>query len=273
MKLVQGALFSLLLALTACVGARNQTGFMTSQEGLSPLSGQYGKDMPPFWIPEASQATVIVYSHGTSSSWRQENCSPWYVKPPLTVRFLQEKLPNTHLFFLCSDVTDKPHSDARYIFSRSIEIQRTLDRLIAAGVMPENIFLAGQSAGAWASLQTMSQVGKKFNAAFLFAPACCTTRKDSKGYRKRNRPHQEETMLKAERIEALIFAYEDDEFNRPQDLTFLTNAYPETVQMVGYSCGKGHSTYRWDCQRKETEEKILRYIQARKQDFFEKAAR
>ena len=184
--------------------------------------------------------------------------------------FLQRQR-DTHVYFLCSDVTDTGHSDARYIFTRTKEILDIVDEFLALGVQAKNIFLMGQSAGGWSSLMAMQQANKKFNAAIVFAPACCNKRelKDKKRgkYRKRNRPHQEREMLKAKRIEALVFAYEDDVFNRPQDLTFLTDAYPESVEMIGYHCGEGHFTYQKDCQFTENKARIAGYITDRKEDF------
>ena len=59
-------------------------------------------------------------------------------------------------------------------------------------------------------------------------------------------------MLAAERIDALLFAYDDDIYNRPADLEFLTAAYPDSVELVGYDCEGGHNTHIDDCQTAET---------------------
>ena len=42
-------------------------------------------------------------------------------------------------------------------------------------------------------------------------------------------------MLNTDRIEALIFSYKDDPYNRPRDLLFLSNKYPTTIELIGYS--------------------------------------
>ena len=266
-----GGLIVFLLA--SCMSPRNQSGFITDLEGFSPVSDQYELPRPEIQLPNPAEATIIIFSHGTENSWKPEKCRTWYVRPPKIAMFLQGK-PNTYVYFLCSDVTDTGHSDARYIFARSKEILQTVDQFLAIGVQPKNIFLMGQSAGGWSSLMAMQQVGEKFNAAIIFAPACCNKREakeeKKRKYRKLNRRHQEREMLKAERIEALIFAYEDDEFNRPQDLTFLTEAYPTSVEMIGYHCGEGHFTYQKDCQFAANKARITEYISDRKQDFIAK---
>ena len=41
-------------------------------------------------------------------------------------------------------------------------------------------------------------------------------------------------MIEAIKIKALIFAYEDDEFNQPQGLKFLTEKYLNSEELFGY---------------------------------------
>ena len=48
-------------------------------------------------------------------------------------------------------------------------------------------------------------------------------------------------MTEVKAVKALIFAYEDDAFNRPKELNFLKEKYPDSVELVGYKCGKGHA--------------------------------
>ena len=104
------------------------------------------------------------------------------------------------------------------------EINEVLDELLLIGVKATNIFLSGHSAGGWSSLMSMNMVGKKFNAGILFAPACCGPRSEILVYpswRKRIRPAYIKNMTNVERIEALIFSYKDDPYNRPRDLLFI----------------------------------------------------
>ena len=79
-------------------------------------------------------------------------------------------------------------------------------------------------------------------------------------------------MISNNEIEALIFAYENDPFNRPQELQFLIETFPNTVQLIGYKCdvslGKtGHTTHIDDCQHSKTSELIRNYIEKRKATF------
>ena len=69
-------------------------------------------------------------------------------------------------------------------------------------------------------------------------------------------------VLEGERLDFLIFAYSDDPFNRPEDLNVFVksnNVYPK---IIGYSCKKGHFTYRQDCKSEKTYKEILNFFQA-----------
>lgn len=76
-------------------------------------------------------------------------------------------------------------------------------------------------------------------------------------------------MLFTKRIEALVFAYEDDGFNRPQDLKFLTDAYPKSLQMIGYHCGEGHFAYQKDASSRKTKPALRIILPIEKKTFSE----
>ena len=121
----------------------------------------------------------------------------------------------------------------------------------------------------------MSQISGKFNAAVVFAPAFAGKRSEIHQYpiwRKEIRPRQVKQMISYNEIEALIFAYKNDLFNRPQELQFLIEAFPNTIQLIGYKCnvspGKtGHTTHINDCWRSKTSELVRNYIEDRKASF------
>ena len=71
-------------------------------------------------------------------------------------------------------------------------------------------------------------------------------------------------MIKANTIKALVFAYEDDEFNRSQELKFLTEKYPNSVKLVSYKCGNGHYTLHNDCKLSKTKKQIGEHMKKQK---------
>ena len=249
--------------------ANNYSGFITPNDDVLPISQSYDKEMPALSIKNPKDATIIVYMHGTTRSQRPENCGFGYNDVPESFRRLEDELSQTYIYYLCSKATDGGVRGS-YISKRVVEVNNLLDELILLGVKQQNIFLAGQSAGGWTALMAMKEVGNKFNAALVTAPACCGKRSESTRYpewRKYVRPRQIGEMLAAEVIRALVFAYPDDAYNRPQELKFLTDKYPDSVQIVIYGCGEGHSTHRKDCRLEETVQTMKSYILAKKEDF------
>ena len=110
----------------------------------------------------------------------------------------------------------------------------------------------------------MDEVEKKFNSAIVFAPAFAGPRSETNKYphwRKVERPRQVKKMTEVKAVKALIFAYEDDTFNRPEELNFLKEKYPDTVELIGYKCGKGHGTAHNDCKLSKTKKIIENYFQ------------
>ena len=197
-----------------------------------------------------------------------EDCDRWYNRVPDSVRALSSD-PGTVIYFLCSGATDRRVLGS-YIYKREREIERTVDSFLKLGVPARNIFLAGHSAGGWSSLMLMDKVAIKFNAVIAFAPACCGRRSESTIYpiwRGQIRPTQVREMVDVQDFQALVFAYENDPFNRPEDLRFLTDAFPDSVVLSRSSCAAGHFTHVRDCKRRRTTKLIRQYIEERKATF------
>ena len=107
-------------------------------------------------------------------------------------------------------------------------------------LQPKNLFLAGHSNGAWTALMMMKDVNTRFNGVIAFAPAFAGKRSEisfAPWWRNTTRPRQIKEMLTAPRMDALVFAYENDAFNRPQELQFLPNQLSITVyEWKNYRC-------------------------------------
>jgi hypothetical protein len=260
-------LWSVFFCFNAQAGNKNFSGFMlfnlSNINNLTPISQKYKGKMPDINLDNGGDLTIIIYSHGTTRPQREENCTKKYNQIPNSLRVLT-KTNNTYFYYLCSKATDDGEIGS-YIYKRKKEINKILDQLISVGVKPKNIFLTGYSAGGWTSLMMMDQVEKKFNSAIVFAPAFAGPRFETNKYpmwRKVVRPRQVKEMIEAKKIKALIFAYEDDAFNRPKELNFLKEKYPDTVELVGYKCGNGHSTINNDCRLSKTKKIIKNYFES-----------
>jgi len=269
MKFVLILIWSLILCYNAQAGNKNFSGFklfgLSNTNNLTPISEKYKGKTPEINLNNGKDLTIIIFSHGTTRPQKKEKCTKSYNKIPKSLRILTT-LDNTYFYYLCSKAIDGGKIGS-YIYKRKKEINKVLDQLISVGVKPENIFLTGNSAGGWTSLMMMDEVEKKFNSAIVFAPAFAGPRSEINIYpkwRKEERPRQVKKMTEAKVIKALIFAYVDDGFNRPEDLMFLKEKYPDSVEIVSYSCGNGHNTGYNDCRISLTKEKIKSYLKSQR---------
>ena len=266
MRLIFMCVWCILFCLNVQAGNNNFTGFMfvdsQNKNNLIPISQKYKSETPKINLENGNDLTIIIYSHGTDRPHKRENCTKSYNQIPQSLKILK-KADDTYFYYLCSKATDGSEAGS-FIYKRIKEIDNVLDQLISKGVRPENIFLAGYSAGGWASLMMMDRVENKFNSAIVFAPTFSGSRSEINQYpvwRKEARPRQIKQMTKAKIVKALIFAYEDDAFNRPQELIFLKKKYPSSVKLVGYTCNQGHGTMHNDCKITKTKKIIKNYIE------------
>lgn len=241
------------------------SGFVTKSDETAPFANSYRGDTPAPTIVNAKTSRLVIWLHGQHNPRKQERCSKQFNLPPKSILALDE-MTNTHVYYHCTKVVDpkeegenKPNDgihytwgfkNGAYILSRVAEVERLLDTFIAMGVKPENITLSGHSAGGWTSLLAAATYPEKFDNVIAFAPAFAGPRNEESLYpwwRKIIRPEQIEMIKAPNDVDKLIFAYEDDAFNRPQELAFLTKAFPDTSQLVSQKCGGGHLSHKNDC--------------------------
>ena len=217
----------------------------------------------------SSQQRVIIYNHGIQRPQQTEPCYLPYNKPPKSLIALIDK--QTMVYRLCSTATEAPAISAagKQVYLRKIEINYAIDAFLARGIQPQHLFLAGHSNGAWTSLMMMRDVNKRFNGVIGYAPAFAGKRNEvsfAPWWRNSVRPTQIKDMLGASKMDALVFAYENDPYNRPQDLLFLSTNYPlidyRGVDLVSYNCGlrNAHQTFRNDCRLTETAKRIRQFV-------------
>jgi pimeloyl-ACP methyl ester carboxylesterase len=182
--------------------------------------------------------------------------------PPKSLIVAAEKL-DFSIYYLCSNATDG-FERGSFIYKRVSELEETISHFNKAGIPSKNIFLSGFSAGGWTALMAASILPDHFNRGVLFAPAFSGPRYESTIFpvwRKVIRPKQINEISKAKILNFLVFAYEDDPFNRPRDLGFLLNRKTSYPKIIGYNCNKGHFTYTKDCKINETSSRILTFFQ------------
>lgn len=219
-------------------------------------------------VPSPAQATVIIYSHGTSNPRAREDCTRSYNRVPDTLaKFDGGPL---HVFRHCSHAVERSgRSNAgNQVYARVRELTGLIDGFVAAGVPANRIVLAGHSNGGWSSLMLDSGTPSRIAGVIAFAPAFAGKRSEVSRFpwwRREVRPRQVREMTSGGPINALIFGYKRDPFNRPKELRFLPEAFPNTVQLVAYGCPSfyAHNVHLNDCQADQTEAAIRAFLDRR----------
>lgn len=257
------ALLLAILPIAACV------------QNNSNLESRFADPVPRIvgdsWTPEQLKianprtATVVVYSHGTRRPQQYDNCeAPGYTLPPVLARL---DGGDVQVMRHCSAAIEPRvrETAGKQVFLRAEELLRLVKGLTARGVSPQRIYLAGNSNGGWSSLMAYARDPEAFAGVVAFAPAFAGPRSEESLYpwwRQVARPKQVKLLEDAAELNALVFAYEGDRFNRPQELAFLPEAHPDTVRLIAYGCGNArpHGTYRRDCREDQTLALIRDYI-------------
>ncbi len=209
------------------------------------------------------KSKIIIWMHGTKRPAVASNHNCTDDMPPESLTLAAEKL-NFSVYYLCSRAVDGKEKGS-FIYKRVGELEKKIAQLNQAGIKGENIFVSGFSAGGWTALMAARMLPTSFKGGVLFAPAFAGPRYETRIFpiwRKVIRPKQVDEILRAKELNFLIFAYDDDPFNRPKDLfVFLKqgNLFPK---IRGYTCNRGHFTYQNDCKGQQTHEEILRFFQA-----------
>jgi pimeloyl-ACP methyl ester carboxylesterase len=209
---------------------------------------------------DPARAVVLIFNHGTNRPQYRHVCNEAQDVPGVV-----RDIAAAHrwiLYYLCSTVTDGDRP-ASYTYKRADEILAAVARYRAFGVPARRIFLLGQSAGAWSSLMAARKEPAAFNAIVAFAPAFAGTRAEATRFprwRGEYRPLQVAYLRQAKHIEALIFAYSDDPFNRPSDLAPLESI--PGIDLIAFdACAHGHGTAYSQCFRTGARVEIEDYIE------------
>jgi hypothetical protein len=241
------------------------SGFTDDLPGSEPKRNKPYATIPAMTLPDPAHATVVIYSHGTSDSDVLESCSAPGNSIPPSLRALTSQ--GVYIWYVCSQVALKTTKEnaGEFIYLRMEEVSGAIVAFTRLGVPLDHIFLAGHSAGGWTSLMLAQEWGGRIGGIIAYAPAFARKRADITRFpfwRKEVMPRQEKAMVSAKSIRALVFAYDRDEFDRPQELKFLTDAYPDAVQLVHYSCDAEHDhmSFIKDCELDRSTEAVREFV-------------
>ncbi|MCW5771834.1 MAG: hypothetical protein KIT16_09385 [Rhodospirillaceae bacterium] len=213
-------------------------------------------------LADPARAVVLIFNHGTNRPQYRHVCNRANDVPPVVENIAAAN--KWVVFYLCSTAIDGGEAGS-YTYKRADEILATVARFRAQGVPAKHIFLLGQSAGGWSSLMAARKDPSGFNAIVAFAPAFAGPRAEATRFPMwlgKLQPQQIAYLRQAKRIDALIFSYSDDSFNRPVDLKPLESI--RGVEIVAFdACAHGHGTAYTECFRTGARVEIEDYIKRR----------
>ncbi len=239
----------------------------------------------PLHIENPGFKIVIIYNHGSTYEFRRDPCRPCNVQdiwgtPPVARNLSGEVIDGKTIlvYSLCTSIESGDYNGLSRtgelkVVKRSKEIRDKVNEFIDIGIPKHQIFLMGHSAGAWASLLMLRNNPRHVNSVIAFAPAFAGK------YKKRNSGwewvyhQQKEVLASVQTLPALVYAFENDPYNRIDDLVFL-DTIPGVVfkpyitsRHPGNTCNNlifsGHRTDFGICFSKSQKNVIMDYIESR----------
>lgn len=217
MWLVRAAVILVFVLLSACAGVSQY------------LVGHVDEDPNRQSLDDPQNTILLIYNHGSQPEFSLDHCYPNSWTTPAVIKRLNGRQISgrtVRVYGLCSNgflgnYNHRARQGEAKVVKRSRKIAAEIERFQAMGVPKEQIFLAGHSAGAWASLLLMSEGEAGANAVIGFSPAFAG-RSDGRslGWQRLRQQHIE-SLTDAGSIPALIYAVEEDEFEPADALVFL----------------------------------------------------
>jgi pimeloyl-ACP methyl ester carboxylesterase len=206
------------------------------------LPSHYGQDaLPP--LSDPARTLVLIFNHGSVQEFVSDSCEMNKYNAPYGVPAVVHDLYGQEIGGLkvlvdgyCTP-TRRGYYDMNTrsgdpkVMLRSIDIEARAKSFIAAGVPVRQIFLVGHSAGGWAALMAKQRNPQIANSVIAFAPAFAGQRGNRKpGWQWLHEQYVAQ-MQTAPRLDALVFAIQNDAFETPETLQFL-DSIPGVTRVV-----------------------------------------
>ncbi len=230
-------------------------------------------------FPNPERHILLIFNHGSEQELRRDHCFPNSWTTPDVVKELGGRTVNGLKVVVYAYCTPAKLGAYNHVFrigepkvvKRAENVEQLVRRFQREGVPAHQIFLVGHSAGGWASLLVARRANVEFNAVIAFAPAFAGKKHSRPLGWQALREKQVDYLLEARRLPALVFAFDEDVFNAPEDLAFLDNV--PGVQLISLnnaeisgipcSCSNAHRTAFKACFSKTQQDVIVDFIKAR----------
>ena len=252
-------------------------------------------------ITDKKNTVLIIYNHGSMNDQTVDKCTkPWDKVPPVILSLHDQKIKNFQIkiYKLCSGVRGwskseqdrmwKGHEGGKKSFLKLTNkeglpliqkqkqflkqkiIKEKINNFIDQGF--ENIVLAGQSAGSWASITLKSKFPEKIDGVIAFNPAFSGKRNSRIKW-----PYWEAirsygiSIMNLENLKnTMVYSHSKDSYETPTTLSFLSDLSTVTfVDISGLDCkgtlmlGKGHGIALTECfaEHEAKDKNIIKFIE------------
>ena len=197
--------------------------------------GEYLPPAPPVSrlnaqsVDDPENTIVVIYNHDSTPEAEKDLCQPRGSTTPEVIKALAGKKARDKtiaVFAFCTptetgDFDDEYSEGEPKVVKRTKDIEFLMRDYLEAGLPSENLFLAGQGAGAWASLLIARRGHVPFGGLIAFAPSFGVPKADrNKGWRRVRRDH-EKFIIRSAPTNALVFGFSGDRFNPLAELRFV----------------------------------------------------
>lgn len=248
---------------------------------LSPAPALSGDG--PLKLADPTTTAVLIYNHGSRSESQTDLCNPLAedgnTTPSIVRALAGDTLAGRQLavFVFCTGTKigsfrSNGGGGTPKLAGRREDIAQLVDAFRDAGQPPELLFLMGHSAGGFASLLVESASPEAQNAVIAFAPAFAGRRSDRSPAWQELRQTYVRELKRGGPADALVYAFQGDPYNRPEDLAFLAGI-PGVTLIQHFNLGRGdgvgcgfadpHRTVFLDCFVRAQEETLRRYLAGR----------
>lgn len=232
-------------------------------------------------VSSLRDSVVIIYNHGSLSEDKTDPCFPGSSfmpggLPQLVKSFAHKQIARhpVTVYVLCSKIPGRlklRHTqDNLKIRLRVEEITVEVKRLRKAGIPGRNIFLAGHSAGGWASLLIERENPELVNGVIAFSPAFAGVKHRRNEKWQRFRDEHQAYLESADELSALVYAFQSDPYNSREDLGFLSEipgvsfkALPTGNSRSEFTCYRGHRAAFRRCFAEAHTGEVFDFIESR----------
>lgn len=187
-------------------------------------------------VHDPTSVILVIFLHGSETENQQDICVPrgtWSSTPAVISALCGAAIDGRHLlvFAHCTNVSPSTTgqitpADTK-VSRRFIELGKLIGAFLTMGFKKEQIVVAGHSTGAWVALLFLALNPGAYCGAIAFAPAFSGKSATRSADWENLRSSSVASIAQAQKLPALIYAFEHDEFENPDALCFLKQL-PET---------------------------------------------